>query len=47
MNGFDKEYFFKEFVMEKNLNGFYIVEDEDMDYFKIIYIVNIVFIDIY
>lgn len=47
MNGFDKEYFFKEFVMEKNLNGLYIVEDEDMDYFKIIYIVNIVFIDIY
>lgn len=47
MNGFDKEYFFKEFVMEKNLNGFYIVEDVDMDYFKIIYIVNIVFLDIY
>lgn len=47
MNGFDKEYFFKEFVMEKNLNSLYIVEDEDMDYFKIIYIVNIVFLDIY
>lgn len=40
MNGFDKEHFSKEPVMEKNSNGLYTVEDEDTDYSKTTYIVN-------
>lgn len=45
MNGFDKEHFSKEPVMEKNSNGLYTVEDEDTDYSKTTYIVNTAFSD--
>lgn len=40
MNGYDKEHFSKEPVMEKNSNGLYAVEDEDLDYSKTTYYVN-------
>ncbi|XP_078316701.1 uncharacterized protein LOC111119087 [Crassostrea virginica] len=40
MNGYDKEHFSKEPVMEKNSNGLYAVEDEDLDYSKTTYFVN-------
>lgn len=45
VNGFDKEHFSKEPVMEKNSNGLYTVEDEDTDYSKTTYIVNTAFSD--
>ncbi|XP_062570839.1 uncharacterized protein LOC134232878 [Saccostrea cucullata] len=47
MNGYDKEHFSKEPVMEKNSNGLYAVEDEDTDYSKTTYIVNDAFTDSY
>ncbi|XP_061191549.1 uncharacterized protein LOC133199695 [Saccostrea echinata] len=47
MNGYDKEHFSKEPVMEKNSNGLYTVEDEDTDYSKTTYIVNDAYTETY